>query len=125
MSNIDQKEKVLSVLKWTIRGLGLMFIIPMIVQVYREGLPDFFALTTVQRVGYMGLFMLWAAVFVGFFFELIGGLLILIGMSMIIYSEGTLEVGGVFFIFLMIGLGYIYIWFKQKKIQTHTKSPKK
>ncbi|MFA8449859.1 MAG: hypothetical protein ACEPOW_04125 [Bacteroidales bacterium] len=121
MSEFEKKEKALRVLRWTVRGIGLIFFIPMIFQTFDQGIPDLSPLPIEQKMVFGALFIIWLAFFIGIFFELIGGLLIFVSLFFIAYIEGTINIGGFFLIALLIAIGYVWVWFENRRLKKHRK----
>ncbi|MFA8299729.1 MAG: hypothetical protein ACEPOV_06185 [Hyphomicrobiales bacterium] len=115
MENITKKEKGLRILKWTIRGIGLLFVLPSIIMAISEGLPPFPEQLSLQVI-YVSLFVIWLGVFIGFWKEIVGGIMIIVAIAAVFISESNFNLGSSFLIYVLVAVGYIGVWYERRKI---------
>lgn len=109
-------------IRWIPRVVGTLLFVMLIVFAVGEGVPNLMKQSLVIRIELLAMFIMWLGLFIAWKWELIGGILILLGYTCFCGVEWqALNIRFPFGLFLLVGLLYLGSWWstKRQKITNH------
>jgi len=112
------EKRIINLLRWLTRILGILLIFVIVLFAVGEGLPNPLALTANEQLGLVALIIMLAGLILAWKFEGMGGLLVIIGYIFFCIIERQILRQGVFFIFPVVGLSFLLCWRRTRKAKT-------
>ncbi len=116
-SQFDEK-RIINLLRWLTRILGILLIFVIVLFAVGERLPNPFALTANEQLGFVALIIMLTGLILAWKFEGMGGLLVIIGYIFFVALNSKILGAGVFMIFPIVGLSFLFCWQRTRKAKT-------
>ena len=116
-SQFDEK-RIINLLRWLTRILGILLIFVIVLFAVGEGFPNPLALTVDEQLGFVALIIMLAGLILAWKFEGMGGLLVIIGYIFFVALNSRILGLGVFMIFPIVGLSFLFCWQRTRKAKT-------
>lgn len=104
---------------WAINFIGIITLAFLLAFIFGNGIPNFFELTTRENLLLLSLFTIIIGIIYSFWKKIIAGILVLVGSfafwSINFIFTGNAWLGFYFWFFPILGISYLYIWYKLKK----------
>lgn len=106
---------------WGARIMGLLLVLLFLIFAFGKGMPNLLNLQINEAFMFLALFTMLAGILAAFKWEGVGGILMIDGFILFMvveyFSSGSLEVGGIFYLFPLNGLMFLFYWWQNYKEQ--------
>lgn len=106
------EQKLIKFMRWAARIIGILLLITIFAVLIGEGAPNPLTMTFKQNLLAISLFAMVIGVILAFFWEGIGGALILIGWIDFSIINRAIKFNSVMGTFLILGLIFLFCWLK-------------
>lgn len=104
---------------WIINFIGIVTLAFLLAFIFGNGIPNFFELTTRENLLLLCFFIIIIGIIYSFWKKIIAGILVLVGSSAFwlinLIFTGNAWLGFYFWFFPILGISYLYFWYKVKK----------
>ncbi len=115
MGNKKSDIQFLKIIRLTSRILSFFLLVLFIAFAFGEGLPFINEVTSHETLLFIAVFIMLVGVIIAFKYELVGGSFMILAYVFFSIVSKQLIAGPIFPLFLLIGLLYIYYWWKTKR----------
>ena len=114
------EKRIISILRWLTRLMGVLLILVIILFALGEHLPNPSILTLEEKLEFIALFIMLAGLIFAWKYEAYGGLTVIAGYIFFCIIERKILGQGVFFIFPVVGLSFLLCWWRTKAIKANS-----
>jgi hypothetical protein len=115
------EKRLISLLRWLTRIMTVILLLVVLLFVISEGFPFTQALTLAEKLGFAALAIILAGFVFGWKYEAAGGLLVIAGYIFFCIINRRILGLGVFSIFPVVGLSFLFCWWRTKTITAGSK----
>ncbi len=114
------EKRVIGILRWFTRSMGVLLILVIILFALGKHLPNPSVLTLEEKLEFVSLFIMLAGLIFAWKYEASGGLTVIAGYIFFCIIERKILGQGVFFIFPVVGLSFLLCWWRTKAIKANS-----